>query len=50
MRQSFEFAEKNEILVTLGIQPTRPDTGYGYIKFELNENPGAGDILSLIHI
>ncbi|MBK8852965.1 MAG: NTP transferase domain-containing protein [Saprospiraceae bacterium] len=44
MRQSFEFAEKNEILVTLGIQPTRPDTGYGYIKFELNENPGAGDI------
>jgi len=26
-------AEKNEILVTLGIQPTRPDTGYGYIQY-----------------
>ncbi len=25
-------AEKNEILVTIGIQPSRPDTGYGYIQ------------------
>ncbi len=24
---------QQEILVTLGIQPTRPDTGYGYIQF-----------------
>lgn len=27
------FAEQNEALVTLGIKPTRPDTGYGYIKY-----------------
>lgn len=26
-------AGKNERLITLGIQPTRPDTGYGYIQF-----------------
>lgn len=26
--------EKNDWLVTLGIQPNRPDTGYGYIQFE----------------
>lgn len=26
-------ATKNDILITLGIQPTRPDTGYGYIQF-----------------
>ena len=29
-------AEKNDWLITLGIQPGRPDTGYGYIQF--NEN------------
>ncbi|PQL95605.1 mannose-1-phosphate guanylyltransferase [Apibacter adventoris] len=27
-------ASKKDILVTLGIHPTRPDTGYGYIEFE----------------
>ncbi|MCE2733552.1 MAG: mannose-1-phosphate guanylyltransferase [Cyclobacteriaceae bacterium] len=26
-------AEKNDKLITLGIQPTRPETGYGYIQF-----------------
>lgn len=26
-------ANENERLVTLGIKPTRPDTGYGYIEF-----------------
>lgn len=26
-------AGKNEILITLGIKPTRPETGYGYIQF-----------------
>lgn len=26
-------AEKEECLVTLGINPSRPDTGYGYIQF-----------------
>ncbi|MCL2131869.1 MAG: sugar phosphate nucleotidyltransferase, partial [Lentimicrobiaceae bacterium] len=30
-------AEKNPWLLTLGIKPSRPDTGYGYIQFdELN--------------
>lgn len=27
-------AKKEECLVTLGINPSRPDTGYGYIQFE----------------
>lgn len=30
---AFDLAAKNEYLVTLGITPTRPDTGYGYIQF-----------------
>lgn len=35
-----DFAAANDALVTLGIQPTRPDTGYGYIQFE---TPGTGE-------
>lgn len=27
-----EFAEKNDALLTLGIKPSRPETGYGYIQ------------------
>lgn len=30
---AFDLAAKNEYLITLGISPTRPDTGYGYIQF-----------------
>lgn len=32
IKDAIYFAEKNEALITLGIEPTRPDTGYGYIK------------------
>lgn len=30
--KSFEFAGKNNALLTLGIKPDRPETGYGYIQ------------------
>lgn len=33
IRSCFEKAERNDCLITLGIKPTRPDTGYGYIQF-----------------
>jgi mannose-1-phosphate guanylyltransferase len=29
-----EFAEKNDALLTLGIKPSRPETGYGYIQID----------------
>ncbi len=29
----FEVCSKNNVLLTLGIKPSRPDTGYGYIQF-----------------
>ena len=32
--RGMEFASKNDTLLTLGIQPDRPDTGYGYIQFD----------------
>lgn len=31
--QALDFAANHDALVTLGIQPSRPDTGYGYIQF-----------------
>lgn len=34
---AMKFAESNDALVTLGIKPSRPDTGYGYIQFQEKE-------------
>lgn len=33
---AFEASSSNDWLLTLGIQPSRPDTGYGYIQFDKN--------------
>lgn len=30
---AFETADKEQTLITLGIKPSRPDTGYGYIQY-----------------
>ncbi len=32
LNNCFEFAEGNDALITLGIKPDRPETGYGYIQ------------------
>jgi mannose-1-phosphate guanylyltransferase len=32
LNRCFEFAERNDGLITLGIKPDRPETGYGYIQ------------------
>lgn len=32
IKKCFEFAAKNDALLTLGIKPDRPETGYGYIQ------------------
>jgi mannose-1-phosphate guanylyltransferase len=32
MRTAFAYAAKNKALLTLGIKPDRPETGYGYIQ------------------
>jgi mannose-1-phosphate guanylyltransferase len=33
LRDGMAIAAMEEVLITIGIVPTRPDTGYGYIKF-----------------
>ena len=37
-QQAFDYAATHEAIVTLGITPRRPDTGYGYIHFEPSDN------------
>ena len=37
LKEAAEFADKSKGLVTIGIKPTRPETGYGYIQMEENE-------------
>lgn len=32
IENAYNFVAKNDILLTLGIQPNRPETGYGYIQ------------------
>lgn len=33
INEALEASAKEDILITLGIKPSRPDTGYGYIQF-----------------
>jgi mannose-1-phosphate guanylyltransferase len=39
---------QTEKLVTLGIKPTRPDVGYGYIEFDKTIKPEAGKVAKVI--
>ena len=33
IRKAFDFVSRNKVICTLGMSPTRPETGYGYIQF-----------------
>ena len=35
--KAFEFVAQNDAIATLGMHPTRPETGYGYIQFVRDE-------------
>lgn len=37
---ALEFVASHNALLTLGIKPTRPDTGYGYIQYDTEEDHG----------
>ncbi|MFO7821660.1 MAG: mannose-1-phosphate guanylyltransferase [Lentisphaeria bacterium] len=39
---SLEVAEQNDALVTIGIRPTRAETGYGYIEMDNTAKPADG--------
>ena len=38
IEECLKISSTSENIVTLGINPTRPDTGYGYIQYEQNES------------
>lgn len=40
LKTGLDFVEKNDSLLTLGIKPSRPETGYGYIQID----DGAGNL------
>ena len=40
LQQCFDFCQRGNALMTLGIQPTFPNTGFGYIEFDMADtNP-----------
>lgn len=39
VRKSAEFAKTQDKLITLGIKPVRPETGYGYIQYLEGKSP-----------
>ena len=42
IQQAMAFASSGNSLVTIGIKPTRPETGYGYIQMNLPAKPAEG--------
>ena len=37
LKQCFDFCQQEDALMTLGIQPTFPNTGFGYIEFDKSD-------------
>lgn len=37
---ALSFVSKHEVLLTMGIKPARPDTGYGYIQYDTENDTG----------
>jgi mannose-1-phosphate guanylyltransferase len=42
LKQAIKTARKDNALVTIGITPTQPETGYGYIQFDPKDKRGSG--------
>lgn len=45
VKKGIEMAENTDSLITIGIQPTYPSTGYGYIKYDKTEKLSAKPVL-----
>jgi mannose-1-phosphate guanylyltransferase len=46
INKGIEFVEQNQSILTLGIQPSRPDTGYGYIQCGEDESDDFKNVLN----
>lgn len=47
IQKGLEFTKSNDALLTLGIKPSRPDTGYGYIQFVDDGSKETNNILKV---
>jgi mannose-1-phosphate guanylyltransferase len=48
IEQALAYVSNNDALVTLGITPTRPDTGYGYINYGSADENGVNKVLRFL--
>jgi len=48
IEQALDYVADKDALVTLGISPTRPDTGYGYINYNKEEQNGVHQVLRFL--
>lgn len=48
IEQALIYVEGKDALVTLGISPTRPDTGYGYINYNKEQTEGVHQVLRFL--
>lgn len=46
VHKAFEACSENDLLMTLGISPTFPNTGYGYINYEKHDNTFPKKVIS----
>lgn len=45
VKTAFDHCEKSQVLMTLGIKPTFPNTGYGYIEFDSKSTETIKDVV-----
>lgn len=45
LKSACDLAAEKDVLITLGITPTFPSTGYGYIRFDKNESADAKKVI-----
>lgn len=48
IEQALNYVNGKDALVTLGISPTRPDTGYGYINYNKEQTEGVHQVLRFL--
>lgn len=48
LKDALSITASQDALLTLGIQPTRPDTGYGYIEYAHKDNPQPGEAYNVL--
>jgi mannose-1-phosphate guanylyltransferase len=44
LADSLDLASRGQVIVTIGIKPTGPETGYGYIRHDLTELPAPAGV------